>query len=154
MGRTKAPAAGSRAVLVAVPAQGYAATGVARRAVPGREGRRAGMAFSCPAVAHSIAPGPTTHRIYVTPLVLRWSLGLADAVCCSLVVEVRSGPHARVGPLGFFLVFVALALSLACPWAASATTSLVILSAPFHARPEGHAGAASSIARTAARLAD
>jgi hypothetical protein len=40
-----------------------------------------GVPTSCLAVAHWIAPRPSTHRVYVIPLVLRWLLVLADAAC-------------------------------------------------------------------------
>jgi hypothetical protein len=79
---------------------------------------------------------------------------LAEAVCWGLPVEgVRSGSHIRVGPLGFFSENVDIVQSLIY-WADSATFATVSTPAPGHPSPRGNMGAALTIVRATARLAD
>jgi hypothetical protein len=80
--------------------------------VPGREWHRVAAAVICSWFARSRAPEPVVHRIHVFLGYLWWSLELADAACCLLVVAVRSGSCARAGPLGSFTVFLPLAQDL------------------------------------------
>ncbi len=80
--------------------------------VPGREWHRVAAAVICSWFARSRAPEPVVHRIHVFLVFLWWSLELADAACCLLVVAVRSGSCARAGPLGSFTVFLPLAQDL------------------------------------------
>ncbi len=121
----------------------------------GGQKRRAGCTPFYPRVAPSAAPGILPHHIFVIPCCSRWYLELADAVCWGLVVEeVRSGPHDRVGPLGFFIVDGIFAQLLLFPWAAPATFGL--MSTPAHSPPcpLGDISVAPPIVRAVARLAD
>ncbi len=142
-------------VLTAVTRRLQATTRVAQTPMPGGQRHRAGSTLYYPRVARLIAPGIFPHRIFVIPCCLRWYLELADAVCWGLVVEeVRSGPHDRVGPLGFFIVDGIFAQLLLFPWAAPAILVLMSTPAECHPCPLGYMSVALPIARAVARLAD
>ncbi len=107
----------------------------------------------CLDAAGTPAPRPCSHRIHVVLCCLRWCLGLADAVCCAEVGEVRSGVHVRALPLGFFTVLYVIVQKLL--WASMATTMSfsVFLAAPFHPCPVGRSGVVPLGARAAVHLA-
>ncbi len=132
-----------------------ATTRVAPTPMLGGQKRRAGCTPFYPRVAPSAAPGILPHHIFVIPCCSRWYLELADAVCWGLVVEeVRSGPHDRVGPLGFFIVDGVFAQLLLFPWAVAAIFGSMSTPAQCHPRPLGNMSVALPIARAVARLAD
>ncbi len=128
--------------------------GMARWAARGMDVHYMALVLSCLDAARLTAPRPTPHRVNVDPLALWWFLVLADAVCCSLVEVVRSGPHARGGTLGFFCATVVFVLVPAFPWADSANVASMPIPALPHASPEGRADVTPSAARATACLAD
>ncbi len=149
-----------------VPAAGGAAHGVMamhgradlvgkREVAPtGTLHRGEAVAPLCLVVARSIAPRPSLHRINVVHYCCRrWCLGLADAVCCAVVVVVRSGAHARALPLGSFAVFDVLAQNLFAPWMLTAAFALVCHPAFCPPRPVGHTSGAPSDTRAMVHLA-
>ncbi len=115
--------------------------------------RKEAAAPLCLVVARSIAPRPRPHRIIVVHCCWRWFLGLADAVCCAVVVVVRSGAHARALSLGSFIVVDVFAQDLVTPWMLTADVVLVSHPAPFPPRPDGQTSGAPSGTRATVHLA-
>ncbi len=109
------------------------------------------VADSCLAIAWSHAPRPLVHRIHVFPLqdLQAWNpLRLAEAACCSLR-RMRSTPSPTGRVQGFFFDPIVYALISTDAHRVVADTVLLSSLAPFHLRPAGPPGGASSAARTA-----
>ncbi len=131
-----------------------AALGAARAAArTGSPPHGEAVAPLCLDAASSLAPRPSSHRIFVVRCCLRWCLGLADAVCCAEVGEVRSGAHDRALPLGFFTVFDVFAQELLFPSLVTAIAFSVIHSAHVPPRPDGHSSGAPLGTRATVHLA-